>query len=96
MSLNCNFLQREPSLGFTSLIGWPVRVVDGGSVSMVAPIQLAVSPRERFLAAVQREFTAFEHKESEFSKRLREERAAELHLPLHESAARNIAIKRMR
>lgn len=36
---------------------------------MVAPIQLAVSSREPFLAAAQREFAAFERKESEFQRK---------------------------
>lgn len=61
---------------------------------MAAPTQLAVSSREQFLEAAQKEFARFEREESEFSKRLRAERAAELHLPLNLSVARNFTLNR--
>lgn len=47
---------------------------------MREPTQLA--PRSRILEAAQKELGEFERKESEFRKRDREERAAELRLPL--------------
>ena len=43
--------------------------------------QLAVTPRDRFLEAAQKELAAFERREREFSKKERNERAAELRLP---------------
>ena len=48
---------------------------------MTGPTQLAVTPRDRFQEAAQKEFDAFERKESEFRRKLREERAAQLRLP---------------
>jgi hypothetical protein len=42
---------------------------------------LALTPRDRFLEAVKKELAAFERKESEFRKKLRQERAAQLQLP---------------
>jgi hypothetical protein len=44
--------------------------------------QLAVTPRDRFLQAAEKEMIDFERREIEFRKKEREERAAELHLPL--------------
>jgi hypothetical protein len=48
---------------------------------MTAHTQMALTPRDRFLEAAQKELDAFERKESEFRKMLRNERAAELQLP---------------
>ena len=48
---------------------------------MTEPTELAVTPRDRFLEAAQKELDAFERKESEFRRKLREERAAQLGLP---------------
>ena len=42
--------------------------------------QQEVTPRDRFLEAAQKELDAFERKESEFRKMLRNERAAQLQL----------------
>ena len=44
--------------------------------------QIAVTPRERFMQAAQKEMAKFERHESEFRKKDREERAAELRIPL--------------
>ena len=52
-----------------------------GCRKMTGHTQLAVTPRDRFLEAAQRELTAFERREREFSKKEREERAAELRIP---------------
>ena len=38
-------------------------------------------PRDRFMEAAQKEMIAFELKEREFSKRLKKDRAEELHMP---------------
>ena len=43
---------------------------------------IAVSPRDRFLQAAEKEMAKFERQEIEFRKRDREERAAELWIPL--------------
>jgi hypothetical protein len=48
---------------------------------MTGHTQLAITPRERFLKAAQKELAAFEEREHEFSKKERQERAAELQLP---------------
>ena len=48
---------------------------------MTGLTQLAVTPRGRFLEAAQKELIEFERREREFSKRERQERAAELRLP---------------
>jgi hypothetical protein len=42
--------------------------------------QLAITPRDRFLRAAEKEMINFERREIEFRKRDREERAAELRL----------------
>jgi len=49
---------------------------------MTEHTQLAITPRDRFLEAAQKEMIAFERREREFLKRDREERAARLQLPL--------------
>jgi hypothetical protein len=48
---------------------------------MTGPAQLAITPRDRFLEAAQKELAAFERREREFSKKERKERAAELRIP---------------
>jgi hypothetical protein len=42
----------------------------------------AITPRDRLLEAVRKELAEFERRENEFRKQDREERAAELRLPL--------------
>jgi hypothetical protein len=44
--------------------------------------QLAVTPRDRFLQAAEKEMIDFERREIEFRKKERAERAAELRLPI--------------
>jgi hypothetical protein len=56
---------------------------------MTGHTQLAVTPRDRFLQAAERELIAFERREREFLKRDREERAARLQIPLDKIAAHN-------
>jgi hypothetical protein len=48
---------------------------------MTGHIQLAVTPRDRFLQAAQKELIEFERREREFSRKERQERAAELQIP---------------
>ena len=55
---------------------------------MTGHTQLAITPRDRFLEAAQKELIAFERREREFLKRDREERAAKLQIPLDKIAAR--------
>jgi hypothetical protein len=45
-------------------------------------IQIRTTSRERFMRAVEEEMAKFERREREFRKKDRDERAAELHLPL--------------
>jgi hypothetical protein len=52
---------------------------------MTGHTQLAITPRDRFLEAAQKELAAFEQREREFSRKERQERAAELQIPLHKS-----------
>jgi hypothetical protein len=47
---------------------------------MAGRAQLAITPRDRFLQAAQKELAAFEEREREFSKKERQERAAELQI----------------
>jgi hypothetical protein len=54
--------------------------------------QLAVPPRDRFLQAAQKEMIEFERREREFSRKEREERAAELNL-LTDDVGRATSIK---
>jgi hypothetical protein len=61
---------------------------------MTGHTQLATTPRDRFLQAAEKELIAFERREREFLKREflkrdREERAAELQIPLDQIAAPN-------
>ena len=48
---------------------------------MTGHTQLAVTPRDRFLEAAQKELIAFEQREREFIKKEKQERAAELQIP---------------
>ena len=56
---------------------------------MTEHTQLAITPRDRFLQAAEKELIAFERREQEFQKRDREERAAKLQIPLNKIAAPN-------
>ena len=49
---------------------------------MTEHTHLAVTPRDRFLEAAQKELLAFERREREFRKKDREDRAAKLQLPI--------------
>jgi hypothetical protein len=49
---------------------------------MTGRTQLAITPRDRFLQAAQKEVAAFEERERQFSKKERKERAAELQIPV--------------
>ena len=51
--------------------------------------QLAITPRDRFLEAAKEELVAFEKKERQFRKMLRNERAEALGLPPMTNAPRN-------
>ena len=48
---------------------------------MTGHTQLAITPRDRFLQAAEKELIAFECREREFQKKDREERAAKLQIP---------------
>ena len=48
---------------------------------MTGHTQLAITPRDRFLQAAQKELIAAERREREFSKKEKQERAAELKIP---------------
>ena len=56
---------------------------------MTGHTNLAITPRDRFLQAAEKELIAFERREQEFLKRDREERAAELQLPTDKIMAHN-------
>jgi exonuclease III len=47
--------------------------------------EIAITPRDRFLQAAEKEMAKFERQEREFRKKERADRAAELHLPVHET-----------
>jgi hypothetical protein len=49
---------------------------------MTRHTQLAVTPRDRFLEAALQELVAFEQREREFSRKERQERAAQLNIPM--------------
>ena len=49
---------------------------------MTVHTRLVLTSRDRFLEAVEKEMIQFERREIEFRKKDREERAAELHLPV--------------
>ena len=49
--------------------------------TMMGHTQIAVTARERFMQAVNDELTRFEQKETEFRRRERRDRAAELNMP---------------
>ncbi len=44
--------------------------------------QMAVTPRDHFMRAAEKEMAKFESQEREFRKKERQERAAELHIPV--------------
>ena len=48
---------------------------------MTKHAELAVTPRDRYLEAAQKELIEFERREREFSRKERKERAAELSIP---------------
>jgi hypothetical protein len=52
------------------------------SGTMMECTQIGVTPREAFMRAVQKELAKVERQEIEFRKKDRQERAAELHIPL--------------
>jgi hypothetical protein len=56
---------------------------------MTGHTQLAITPRDRFLQAAEKELIAFERREREFLKKDREERAAKLQIPLDKIVAHN-------
>jgi hypothetical protein len=56
---------------------------------MTGHTQLAITPRDRFLETAQKELAAFEQREREFSRKEREERAAELQIPVHKGELHN-------
>lgn len=56
---------------------------------MTGHTQLAITPRDRFLEAAQKELAAFEQREREFSKKERQERAVELQIPVHKGELHN-------
>ena len=49
---------------------------------MTGHTQLAITPRDRFLEAAQKELVAFEQREREFARKEREERAEKLRIPI--------------
>jgi hypothetical protein len=49
---------------------------------MTTHTQLAITPRDRFLRLAEKEMIDFERREIEFRKKERDERAAQLGLPL--------------
>jgi hypothetical protein len=50
--------------------------------TMMEHTPIGATSRERFIRAAQKEMAKFERREMEFRKKDRDERAAELHLPL--------------
>jgi hypothetical protein len=56
---------------------------------MTGHTQLAITTRDRFLQAAEKELIAFERREREFLKKEREERAAKFQIPLDEIVAHN-------
>jgi hypothetical protein len=50
--------------------------------SMMGHTQIAVTSRDRFMQAAQKEMAKFERQEIEFRKQDRKERAAELQMPM--------------
>jgi hypothetical protein len=49
---------------------------------MTGHTQLVITPRDRLLEAAQKELIEFERREREFSKKEKQERAAELQIPV--------------
>jgi hypothetical protein len=58
-----------------------------GGVSNMEQHQAAATSRDHFIADAQKELAAAERREREFSKKERQERAAQLHLPVPAKAA---------
>ena len=56
---------------------------------MTGHTQLAITPRDRFLEVAQKELAAFEQREREFSRKERQERAAQLQIPADHSGLMN-------
>ena len=56
---------------------------------MAGHTQLAITPRDRFLQAAEKELVAFERREREFQKKDREERAAKMQIPLDKMVVHN-------
>ena len=79
---------RRPSFQDIILERHAFRIVYGVR-NMTEHIQLAGTPRESFLEAAQKELIAFERREREFSKKERQERAAELQFPALEKELRS-------
>jgi len=60
---------------------WHRRSKPRPSPAIPLPRRAKATPRDRFLEAAQRELAAFEQREREFTKRQKQERAAELQIP---------------
>jgi hypothetical protein len=56
---------------------------------MTGQTQLAITPRDRFLQAAQKEMIAFERRERDFREKDRQERAVELQIRADGSETRN-------
>ena len=50
---------------------------------------LRITSRERYMRAIHDELVKFERKEADFRKKVREERTAELHIPIKQIEALN-------
>lgn len=61
-------------------LAWPRMTTRTARRERAMTTQLAITPRDRFLQAAEKEMINFERREIEFRKRDREERAAELRL----------------
>jgi hypothetical protein len=73
---------REPFVGSNTWISCKGTGQSEGCV-MTEHTELAITPRDRFLKAAEKELIAFERREREFLKKDREERAAKLQIPLN-------------
>lgn len=60
----------------------PTNIATMTKRTMTEPTQLGTTSRERFIRAAEKEMAKFERREMEFRRKDRDERAAELHLPL--------------
>ncbi len=56
---------------------------------MTGHTQLAITPRDRFLQAAEKEMIAFEQREAKFRQQERQERAADLHRVLEKIEIHN-------